>query len=105
MFKDIANLLYVTSTKDVDGFLIETEEKTEVYVNKKSVTRSEFYTAMQAGMKPSIVFELRVEDFEMTLHMENNKPVYAQKIEYDGFVYEIIRTYSKNDSMIELTCG
>ena len=105
MFKDIANLIYTTETEDSDGYAIETDVKTEVFVNKKSVTRSEFYTAMQSGMRPSVVFELRIEDYELTKHIVNGKALFADKVEYDEAIYDILRTYSKNESMIELTCG
>lgn len=105
MFKDVANLIYIIETEDDDGYAIQSDVKTEVFVSKKSVTRSEFYTAMQSGMKPSVIFELRIEDYELTKHIENGKALFADKVEYEGAIYDIIRTYSKNESMIELTCG
>lgn len=105
MFNDVGSLIYITHTDDSDGYPIEVEEKTEVYLNKKSVARQEFYLAMQTGFKPTITFELRIDDYELTKHIVNNKPIYATKIEYDSCIYDIIRTYTKNESMIELTCG
>ncbi len=104
MFKDIANLVYVIEKNDSDGFPIKSEVKTEVFVDKKSIKRSEFYTAMQVGMKPSIAFEIRPEDWELSRHIEKNKVLYAQKIEFDGGTYDIIRTY-EDGSMVELVCG
>lgn len=105
MFKDIAKLIYITTTQDDDGFDIESDTVIEVFVNKKSVTRSEFYTAMQSGIKPSIVFELRTEDWELSRHNIEEKVLYAEKVEYDSGTYDIIRSYEKGESMIELTCG
>lgn len=102
--KDIANLIYTTKALDSDGFPSATETKTEVYVNKKSVKRAEFYAAMNAGVKPSITFELRAEDWELTRHTENGKVLYADKIEFDSCNYDIIRTYEAG-SMVELVCG
>lgn len=105
MFKDIANLIYTTEMQDEEGYPIQAEVKTEVFVNKKSVARTEFYIAMQSGMKPSVIFELRTEDYELTKHVVNSKTLFADKVEYDGGQYDIIRTYAKGESMIELTCG
>lgn len=102
MFKDIAELVFYSY---IDG---EMEEiKHEVYVNRKSVKRQEFYTAYQSGLTASCVFELRVEDFEMTRTVESDtgKALYATRILYEGAIYEIIRTYEKEDGMIELTCS
>ena len=105
MFKDIANLITTTIGEDADGYPSNTEVKQEVFVNKKSVKRSEYYAAMQSGMKPEIVFELRIEDFELTKQIIDDKAVYADTVEYDGAKYGIIRTYSPSDSMIELVCS
>lgn len=105
MYKDIATLIYITETEDDDGYPIMAEEKTEVYVNKKSVTRTEFYTAMQSGFRPTALFEVRESDFEVTRHVVNKKPVYADKLEHEGIIYDIIRTYVKENEIMELTCG
>jgi len=100
-----ASLVIGSETIDKDGFPIITEEKIEIFVNEKSVTRTEFYSAMQSGIKPSVVFEVHTEDFELSRRTIGSKPVYAEKIEYKGFVYDVIRTYSKDNFIIELTCG
>jgi hypothetical protein len=105
MFKDIAKLIYATHTQDGNGFDVEAPVEIDVFVDKKSVTRSEFYAAMKAEKKPSIMFDLRVEDWELSRHIEGSKVLYADKIEYDSGTYNIIRSYEKGGSMIELTCG
>lgn len=105
MFNDVANLIYTTSKYDGDGFKSEiTEVKAEVFADKKSVKRTEFYAAMQAGVKPEIVFDLRLEDWELTKHDVDGKAKYAEKVEYDSNVYDIIRTY-ETGQIIELICG
>ncbi|MDF2877994.1 MAG: hypothetical protein K0S30_1090 [Clostridia bacterium] len=79
-----------------------------VFVSEGSVTRQEFYVAQQSGMNPSIVFTLNTIDYDLTKHLEQdtNKPLYATKIQVDGAVYDIIRTYKPKDSEeIELICG
>lgn len=102
MFNDIAKLIYyeVVNNKPV-------KKEVEVYANKKSVTRQEFYTSYQAGLNPKCVFELRSIDYELTKQLEEDthKPIYAGQIEYEGGVYDIIRTYENQYGMIELTCG
>jgi len=105
LFKDIATLIYLAKSVDSEGFPTETPTNYEVFVEKKSIKRSEFYASMQAGMKPSIAFNLRIEDFEATKHIVDLQAVYATKITYDGATYDILRDYSVDDAMTELTCG
>jgi SPP1 family predicted phage head-tail adaptor len=105
MWKDIAKLIYTTITQDADGFDIETKTETEVCVNVKSVARTEFYSALQSGYKPTIGFEVHSFDFDLTKHMVGNKALYADKVEYEGAIYEIIRTYVKQNEIMELTCS
>jgi SPP1 family predicted phage head-tail adaptor len=64
-----------------------------VYTNVKSLARSEFYSAMAAGQKYDIAFEVHAEDW-------GNQ----NQIVYDGATYSIERTYQKNGSIIELVC-
>ncbi len=101
MFKDIAELIYYTV---VDG--VPTEQSLEVFVNKKSVYGSEFYTSYQSGINTTCIFELRSEDYELTRTIEEgtNKALYATRIRYEGALYDIVRPYIKN-GMVELTCS
>lgn len=50
-WRDIATLVGVKKTVNENGYKVETEARREVFVNKKSATRSEFYAAKQAGDK------------------------------------------------------
>ena len=107
MFDKVINLIYTGDSEetDADGYPIIGEIKTEVFAQKLSVTRTEFYSAMQSGMRPSIVFKVWNDDYELTKHTQNGKSVYADKVEYDGSKYDIIRTYSKDETYLELVCG
>lgn len=106
MYSDVINLIAVTQGKDGDGFPSEVETKFEVYANKKSVARSEFYQSMQAGITATAVFETRVCDFEeSTVTDENGVKHEATRIEHEGKKYNIIRTYSKDGEMLEITCS
>ena len=44
-WRDIATLVGVKKTVNENGYKVETEARREVFVNKKSATRSEFYAA------------------------------------------------------------
>lgn len=105
MYKDIGTLLYIEEVPNNKGIPIKTTIEYEVFLSKKSIARSEFYLGNQAGMNPTIAFETRVDDFEQTKHIKNGKPLYAQQIEFEDCIYNIIRTYQKNDELIELVCG
>lgn len=92
-----AVLITVTNGKDEDGFPVETTTREPVYARRKSATRTEFYEALRSGVRVKTVLEVRCEDFALAPN--------ATRIEYDGEVYDIIRTYSPDKSMIELICG
>lgn len=100
-----ALLLVITQGKNENGFPVETKTEYPVFVREKSVTRSEFYTALQAGVTPKTVFEMRVEDWEQSAHEANGKKAYATRVKYDGYIYEIIRAYVTNKATVELTCS
>ena len=102
---NIIKLIWEEIVKDDDGFPLNKEHTVEVYCKEKSVTRMEKYESMRAGVSVEKVFEIRKEDWESTRHMENGKPEYARKAEYDGYVYDIQRTYSDNKAKIEVMCG
>jgi hypothetical protein len=104
MFKDIAELVYYTDTVDADGFTIATETHIDVYVNVKSVGRQEKYLAMSAGINPTIIFELREEDWELCKHTVDSRSRYADKIRYDGELFNFIKSYATK-GMVEVTCG
>lgn len=100
-----AKLLIILNEKDEDGFPKEIKEEIPIYVNEKSATRSEFYEALRSNIRIRIVLETRQEDWELSAHMVNGKKEYASRIEYDGFVYDIVRTYRNDKSMIEIICS
>ena len=100
-----AKLLIITIEKDEDGFPVERNAEILIYVKEKSVARSEFYEARRSDIKIKAVLETRQEDWEMSAHMIGKKKEYATQIEYDGAVYDIIRTYKNDKSMIEIICS
>ena len=69
-----------------------TETGHEVFCQIKSVSRSEFYSAMNVGVKPELVLKLYVREEYEDERLAN----------FEGKRYEIIRTYETDDGGIEL---
>lgn len=70
---------------------ITEEVKTTLLCRKKSITRSEFYQARQAGMRPSLI--LNIHSFEY----ENQ-----EFAEFEGRRYRIEKTYQIDAKTLEL---
>ena len=71
-----------------------TETARTVYCTVQSVTRTEFYNALNAGIQPEYVFALALaEDYQG-----------ERVVRYRGQKYRIIRTYLTDDDGIEITC-
>lgn len=84
----------VTETRSAHGVHETiTESIREVYAEIRSVTRSEFYNALNAGVQPEYVFKLTLdEDYqgEKFLRFRDQK-------------WRIVRTYLTEDGGIEIT--
>jgi SPP1 family predicted phage head-tail adaptor len=93
-FCDVITLRAVTITLDSFGDSVKSYTDTEVFANKKSVTRSEFFSATSAGTKIDAVFEVRTEDFDN-----------QTAVTYGTVNYEIIRAYQKDGKTVELSCA
>lgn len=94
MFSEIIELIDVVTEVDENGFEINIEVNTEVFANKKSIRASEFYESQKLGYKLSIMFEVRISDFEN-----------QEYILYENKRYKIERLYQKNSEIIELVCS
>lgn len=86
---------YGTPTYDEYGNEIQTVTETEVFVLPRGVYNAEFYNAAQAGLHPSITFD-----------MANKEDYNGQKlIEYEGKDYNVIRTdWNAQRDKISLIC-
>lgn len=95
MYNDLAYLTRKVKTGQQNEYgddIYKLEQK-PVFVNVKSVTRSEFYTAQTVGYDPQIVFEIAdYYDYE-------GQPF----IEYNGNMYKVIRTYRTNVTL-QIVC-
>ena len=96
MYDSIATLKAIsTSSYDEYGNEINTYVDTTVFVMPRGVYHSEFYSAAQAGLHPTITFELA------------NKADYnGQKIiSWNNTLYDVIRTdWSAQKDKISLIC-
>jgi len=70
-----------------------TETAREVMCTVKSVSRSEYYNALNAGINPTFVFYLTLSD---DYHGE-------RVVRYKGLKYRVVRTYMTDDDGIEIT--
>ena len=69
------------------------EEARSVYCTVRSVTRSEFYTALNDGIRPEYVFHLALaEDYQG-----------ERVVRYKDQRFRVIRTYMTADDGIEIT--
>lgn len=99
-------LIWSEQTKDADGFLEEMDYQVEVFADEKEIKRSEYYESMRSGIQVTKVLEIRIEDFGLSEHKDTSgRKIYASKVEIDGEVFKIIRTYKTGKAKIELICG
>ena len=71
-----------------------TETARTVYCTVRSATRSEFYSAMNAGGRPELVFVLALaEDYQG-----------ERVVRYKGQRLRVVRTYVTESDGIEITC-
>lgn len=102
---EVVELIWEEIKKDPDGFESPVIHAVKAYAQEKSVTRSEKYQSMNAGVSVETVFEVRQEGWEETRHTVNGKPEYARKIKAGEWKYDIIRAYKIGKSKIEVVCG
>lgn len=86
----------IKDQEDAHGVHVPVEQTERmVFCRVRSVTRSEFYTALNAGMQPEYVFELSVAD-----EYEGER-----RLRYRDKVLDVVRTYEPDDGSIEITAG
>ena len=68
------------------------EVKTVLLCRKKSITRSEFYQANQAGIRPSLVVDIHSFEYDN-----------QELAEFEGKRYRVIKTYPVDLETLELT--
>lgn len=76
----------------------------DIYCEKKSSTRAEFYGAYAVGLRPKFVLEIDPYDWEMVAEQLEKGSV-PTIVSYRGIEYTILRSYQTNESVMELTVG
>ena len=97
MWNNICYLGTLNKTTDDIGDVIETiVYDKEIFCCEKSIRASEFYQAQAVGMKPEIVLEIMIADY--------NKEKYVKYDDgYGEEEYTIMKTYKTSIEKIELT--
>jgi len=94
MFESTCDLISLEYIVDGAGNSIATEESRTVFCKPRSVTRSEFYQAALAGLKPSVVLVLS--------HFADYGD--EKVVDFQGKRYTVTRAYTRPDmDSIELT--
>lgn len=98
------NELITLVTKYPDGTEVKTK-KIELWAEKKSVTRTEYYAAIASKLKPKYVFDINPEEYHLADETIDEKTYHATHVQYEGFLLEIIRTFDKSMDSMEMTVG
>lgn len=78
-------------TKTATGSLV-TESTHNVWAERQSVKRTEFYAAYQVGLNPQYTFSINVEDWYAAHDTNGNPPT---EVLMDTKHFNIIRAYEK----------
>jgi len=70
----------------VNGEVITSYTSVKRYVNRLSVRQNEYYDAMNTGLKPELMFEIRTLEY-------NGQPT----LKHNNIDYEVMRTYDKGE--------
>lgn len=82
-----------------------TETSKEIFCTKSSCVRNEFYQAYGVGLQAKLNIDIDPEDYESMSILLNEKLITPQKLTFKGAVYNILRTYQKDESTLSLTVG
>ena len=93
LFKETINLISIATTENDMGDIVEVETPRQVFADKQSIKRNEFYQAAATGLRPELMFVIRTIDYEQ-----------EPKLSHNSKTYTIIRTYEKDGEFIELIC-
>ena len=91
-FDDTIKLRKITPTI-TDGFATQTVTTREVWADKQSATRQEFYFVVVVNRRNEERFVVKTIDYAG-----------EEELEYNGDIYDIVRTYQPSLDRVELTC-
>lgn len=92
-WRETATLVKVEKAPDDDGYKTPIETRREVFVDKQSAKRSEFYAARQTGDKIALVLLVRAADYED-----------ETRVEFGGKPFDVLRAYTRAGEIYELNC-
>lgn len=95
-------IVLVTRYKEGKDIL---ENTCEIFAERKSVGRSEFYAGYSVGLKPQYVFDILPEEYFLAAVESTEKQFVPTHIRYKGIDYPIIRTYEKDSYSMLITVG
>lgn len=70
----------------VNGEVITSYTLVKRYVNRLSIRQNEYYDAMNTGLKPELMFEIRTLEY-------NGQPT----LKHNNIDYKVMRTYDKGE--------
>lgn len=79
---------------DNAGDVSTTSTERKVFADKLSIGQNEFYQAHRSGLKPQLKFNIRSSEY-----------LGEMKLRFNDRDYSIMRTYDKQDGVVELTCS
>lgn len=94
MFDSVIKLIKVTETRNAFGGLVRSETEREVFCEVQSVSRSEFYSAAEAGLSVSRVFLTPAINYDG-----------ETIVEYMGTRYGVTRTYQTDADQLYIYVG
>lgn len=100
MRNDVCTLI----TLMADGSQVTPTEKM-IFCEKVSCTRSEFYRAYAVGLAPKLALEIDPEDYENASILKDEVLTNPQQVLYKGARYNIVRTFSAEESTLSLIVG
>jgi SPP1 family predicted phage head-tail adaptor len=92
-FSERITLIDIRERSGDRGDIVELKRERDVWADKKSATRAEFYQAQTAGMKAETTFTIWQSDY----HGE-------ERVIHNGTIYDVIRTYETGKDKIEIVC-
>ncbi|MNC30403.1 Phage head-tail joining protein [compost metagenome] len=93
-FDSIIELIGLQYTQTGDVAAVIEKEPRPVFAEKQSVRRSEFYQAMTGGIRPELVFKMYAAEYQE-----------EERLQHDGALYQVIRTYRADPKYMELVCS
>lgn len=81
------------------------EKEIEIFAERKSVTRSEFYASFNVGLSPKYIMEISPDDYHLADIVIDRAIYHATHVLYEGHKMPIVRTYEKSYTSMELTVG